>query len=145
LTFVDFHIFLFLFEFNTPILIFLLAYFHFLFCLFLALIHYGSSILSSDFFICISSQPRLSNPHDDRQGFVGAPGPARWCGSPACFAAERPPPKVSFFRVFGPSGLQPIPQQSAPRLGGVARSGAGLVWGWVCGASLPRHAVSCGT
>jgi hypothetical protein len=44
------------------------------------------------------------NAYEDRQGFVGTPGPAMWRGSPACFAAERPSLKVSFFRVFGPRG-----------------------------------------
>ena len=65
---------------------------------------------------CIPPPLRLPKFYDDRQGFVGTPGPAKWRGSPACFAAEYPFPKVSFFRVFGPCGLQPLSQQSAPRL-----------------------------
>ena len=78
--------------------------------------------------------------HDDRQGFVGTPGPAKWRGAPACFAAERPSPKVSFFRVFGPCGLQAFPQQGAPRL----KHGA-FACAWVFGLCLyrnagPRHA-----
>lgn len=116
----------------------------FLLCLFLALIHQSPAILSFDIFICISSRPRLSNSHDDHQGFVGTPGPTRWRGSPACFAAESPPPRVSFFRVFGPWGLQPMFQQSAPRLGHAACRDAGLVWRRLCGASFPRHTIALG-
>jgi hypothetical protein len=67
------------------------------------------------FFVCIPRPIPLSILNDDREGFVGTPGPARWFGAPACFAAECPPPRVSFFRAFGQIGLQAFPQQSAPR------------------------------
>ena len=72
------------------------------------------------FLFAFRSRFDYRNLYDDRQGFVGTPGPAMWRGSPACFAAERPPPRVSFLRVFGPCGLQPFSQQSAPRLNELA-------------------------
>jgi hypothetical protein len=65
---------------------------------------FAPSILLGYFLFASHTHFDYRNPYEDRQGFVGTPGPALWRGSPACFAAERPSPKVSFFRVFGPYG-----------------------------------------
>jgi hypothetical protein len=65
---------------------------------------FASSIMLRCFLFALHAHFDYRLSHDDRQGFVGTPGPAIWRGSPACFAAERPSPKVSFFRVFGPYG-----------------------------------------
>ena len=109
------------FDFKSTVFICFEIYFmeilRFLICPFSALIQ-PCALLSygENFSLAPHTHFDYRTSYDDRQGFVGTPGPAKWRGAPACFAAERPSPKVSFFRVFGPCGLQPFSPQSAQRL-----------------------------
>lgn len=100
------------------------------------------TIMCRIFFFAFYSYFDYANSYDDREGFVGTPGPTIWRGSPACFAAERPPPKVSFFRAFGPRGLQAFLQQGAPRLGLAACAFAWVSRCRLRGNAAPHHAIT---
>ena len=66
----------------------------------------------------------MTPPHEEREGFVGTPGPARWCRVPARVAAEYPPPELPINRVSSPKGLQ----TSAPSTASAGAFGGVHAW-----------------